>query len=413
MVNQVDRSIRYAIASTLGLVALGYSAIGIFAVEGEWETALEIECLGDCLQERARLTAALESELNVVVEWEDLDLWLESLWGWYGLAYTAFGADVDVSASTIESAVTLAAPFGDGQRIAPGRLLPVRGRVTLVRDHEGLGVEVGILQDDLDFPSTYSSPSGRYASEDQRFGMGSRVHLEGETSSHTELSWETGFCFDPGARFSLMGTSLSGEVCNSGDLQWTQTTLEVTDIHWLAGLTNDNDLECESVDASPEFVCDFETEWTAIELYGPLEEARLTLDYDTIYPDRELDDIEIEIVTTSAEWAWTFDRDLDWDHLNVDAERSVHRGQVVWSGDLYLTFEPEVGFTYLRLGGALERGDHELGVDITFDDVDDAFRFDELEATGEFVIGGFALESGMTVERDGLDEIEISSTLEF
>lgn len=413
MVSHVIRSIRCVIASTLVMVVVGFSTIGTPDVEGEWESALEIECLDNCAQERARLTAELESELTVVVEWEGLDLWLESLWGWYGLAYAAFETEADFSTSMIESAITLAAPFGDGQRIAPGRLLPVRGRVTMVRDPEGLDVEVGIVQDDLNFPSTYSSPSGRYGATDQQFGIGSLIKLEGATRQETEISWETGFCLDPDARFSIMGTSLSGEVCDSGNLQWTKTTFEVTDLHWFNQLSNDNDLECESDDESPGFVCEFETEWMAIEPFKLLEEMRLTLDYDRIYPDRELDDIEIELFTASTEWSWTFNQDLEWDHLNVDAERSVHRGQSVWSGDLYLTFEPEVGFTYLRLGVALERGDHELDIDLTFDDVDDAFRFDEVEASGEFSIGGFALESGMTVEPDGLDEIEMTGTLEF
>lgn len=401
------------LASTFGSA----TASSMPEVAGEWETAVEVECADACATERSPLTFNVESTLALDVHYGALTLSLTNIWDLRGLLEATLDGEVDLPL-VIEPSITFAPPLEGDRRIPPGHPLLVRSRIDTDVRGEGVELALGVVTDDVTFERLDDSVS-RYGPSEQRFRTGAVAEIGSETPGGVELSAETGWCFDPDGRFYVVDGYLSGEVCASSELAWTKARLAIEELPLSASVEADGELDCESADAVPGFGCevDAEARWASPggALTSLIEEATVSAAYDNVFPHRELDDVEIELVRHPIQLTWTLDEDLAWDRLNVEGERAVHRGDAVLTGDFYSTIEPDEGLTYLRLGGDVERGPTELGGDVRWREADDHVRFDEL-ALGvdlEPTVPPLELELDLTFDVDGLGDVELDVTLDF
>jgi len=390
-------------------------------LSGEWDTQVKLECASGCLEQHAQLDAEVESTLTLKLDRKALHLALENVWGLQGLLEATWEAEVNLPAppDTIESSLTFAPPIEGDRRIPPGRPLLVRSRLDVELPREGVEWELGAIVDDVAFEDVDAS-TARYGVSHQRLHAGAVADVEGETTGGVKLSSQTGWCYDPDARFALVDGSISGEVCPSGELAWSKTTLAIDDFPLSPATNAEAELECEPVDTAPPIACELDAEATlTLPAGGPLtflvEEATVGVDYDDIYPQREMDEVEIELIHHPIEMTWTLDESLAWDRLNVEGERTVRRDDVVLAWDFYSTFEPNDGLTFLRLGGDMERGPLEAGVDLRMREADDGVRVDELATSIDVKPEALPLELTLdvTFDVDGLDEVELGSSLAF
>ncbi|MFB6285418.1 MAG: hypothetical protein ABEK03_02415, partial [Candidatus Bipolaricaulia bacterium] len=345
----------------------------------------------------------------------------ENVWGWQGLLEATWEAEASLPGTpdTIESSLMFAPPIEGDRRIPPGRPLLVRSRLDAELPREGVEWELGVIVDDVAFEEVDAS-TARYGASHQRLRAGAVADVEGETTSGVKLSSQTGWCYDPDARFSLVDGSISGEVCPSGELAWSKTTLAIDDFPVSPATNAEAELECEAVDMDPPIACELDAEATLTPPAGGpfailVEEATVGVDYDDIYPERELDDVEIKLVHRPIEMTWTLDESLAWDRLNVEGKWAIRRDDVVLTWDFYSTFEPNDGLTYLRLGGDMERGPLEAGADVRMREADDGVRVDELATSIVVKPRALPLELAMdaTFDVDGLDEVELGGSLAF
>lgn len=411
----------WALSATLMVASVAATeAQAQLSVGGDWETQVELECASGCLRQRAQLNAEVSSALTLELSHQSLFLALENVWGLQGLLEATWVAEANLPATpdTIESSFTFAPPIADDRRIPPGHPLLVRSRIDVELPRDGVNGKLGVIVDDVAFEDVDAN-TARYGVSHQRRRAGAVTEVEGETTSGVELSSQTGWCYDPDARFSLVDGSISGEVCPSGKLAWSKTTLAIDDFPLSSTMDAEGELECEHVDTDPPLACelDLEAAWTPTEdrLATLIEEATVGVDYDDVYPQRELDDVEVELVRHPIEVTWTLDESLAWDRLNVEGERAVRRGDAVLSWDFYSTFEPTDGLTYLRLGGDLERGPLEVGADLRSREVDQGVRVDELATSIAYEPSQLPLnlELDVTFDVDGLDEVELGGSLAF
>lgn len=402
-------------AAFLGVIAVTTEPSAAPSVSGEWETEVSAECIERCTDERRALSVELESALALEVDYDALTLTWDTLWGLPGLLEATWEAGVDLGVPRLAASLTVTSPIDDDQRIPPGTPLPVRSRLETEFPLEGVELTLGVIHDDVRFEDRDASMP-RYGRVEQRFRAGAVVNLEGETTQGAELSAETGFCFDPDARFDLPVGSLSGEVCEAGLLNWSRSILEITD--WTLAsslsLTGNGELNCEPSDAEPSFACEWEAEFNAAFPDAGLDDVSVELDYDAIYPHRALDEITVELAhQANVEAELTLNGALQWEELDVEVERAIHRQETVLFGSMDGTYERRVGVTDVDLEGGLERGPLELTVEVAWERAGRRLHVDELSADGEVQFGGMTLESGVDVDPDGLDEITATGTVAF
>lgn len=400
-------------------VSIGGSSVALAVPDmtGEWETAIQIECTDDCAVERRALTFEVESYAALDIEYDAFALTLENLWGLQGLLEANLGADVDISTSSvdivIEPSIALAPPLDDEHRIPPGDPLLVRSRLDAEIAGEGVELAVGIVHEDTKFEDRDASMA-RYDPSDQRFRAGAVVEIDGETASGVELSAASGFCLDPDGNVDMPVGSLSGEVCESGSLDWSRTEFEIADLALHPSVWGQGELNCEPVDRPSSIACELEAELTATSVGAGIQEASVEWDYDTIYPDRELDEVVVALShEANVDAELTLDATLQWDELDVEAERAVHRGEAVLSWTIDGAYERTEGVADVAVEGGIERGPLELSAEAEWDRSDDRLRFDALSVEGSVQYGSLTLESQFDADPDGLDEIELESTLEF
>ncbi len=387
---------------------------------GDWATEVELECADGCLEQRAQLNAEIESTLTLELDHQALHTALETVWGWQGLLEATWEAAANLPAplGTNELSLTFAPPIEGDRRIPPGRTLLVRSRLDAELLRDGVEWRFGVIVDDVAFEDV-DAGTRRYGESRQRLRAGAVADVEGETPSGVELEAQTGWCFDPDARFYLVSGYISGEVCPSGELTWSKTTLAIDNFRLSSATDAEGELECEPVHLDPPIACELDAEATVTPYDGLpvmlVDEAAFSVDYDGIYPQRELDDVAIELVRHPIEVTWTLDESLAWDRLNVEGERAIRRGDVVMAWGFYSTFEPDEGLTYLRLGGDIEHGPLEAGADLRMREADQGVRVDELATSVDYEPRELPLdlELDVTFDVDGLDEVELAGSLTF
>lgn len=403
----------WATAAFLGVIAVTTEPSAAPSVSGEWETDVIAECIEPCTDERRALSVELDSALTLEVDYDALTLTLDTLWSLQGLLEATWETEVDLDVSTLATSLTVAPPIDDDQRIPPGAPLLVRSRLETEFPWEGVEFTLGLIHDDVRFEGR-DAAMPRYGRDEQRFRAGAVVDLEGETAQDAELSAETGFCFDPDARFDLPVGSLSGEVCEAGLLDWSRSILEIADLALTPSLSGAGEINCEPSDDAPPLACEGEIELsTALPRIG-IDDATVEWDYDAIYPHRALDEITVELAhQANVEAELTLNGALQWEELDVEVERAIHRQETVLFGSMDGTYERRVGVTDVDLEGGLERGPLELTVEVAWERAGRRLHIDELSADGEVQFGGMTLESGVDVDPDGLDEITATGTVAF
>jgi len=236
----------------------------------------------------------------------------------------------------------------------------------------------------------------------------------GETARGAELNAETGFCFDPDGRVDLPGGSLSGEVCETGLLDWTRTTLEIADLSMHSLVLGAAELTCEPTGDAPSLSCELEIEVDAVPPGSGFQNMSVEWDYDPVYPDRRLDEITLDLShEANVDAELTLNRTLQWEELDVEAERAVHRGEAVLHWAIDGTYERTEGVTDIALEGGIERGQLELSTQAEWDQSDDRLGFDALSMAGDVQVGSLTLEGQFDADLDGFDEFELKGTVEF
>ena len=414
----------------MGRVVAGWVGLVVFAatggssvsgatpdIAGEWETTIQAECADDCAADHQGLTVEIESLAALDAEYDAFALNLESLWGLQGLLEANLRAEVDLPISSmevvIEPSIALAPPLDDDVRIPPGGPLLVRSRLDTEMAVQGIELTLGIVHDDVNFDDR-DAAMPRYDRSDQTFRAGAMVELDGETASDVELSTVNGFCVDPDDRVDLPDGSLSDQVCESGTLNWTRSVFEVDDLPLHPSVDGGGELNCEPIKAPSSLVCELSAELTAESLGMGVQETSVAWDYDTVYPHRALDEIVVELSHASnVEAELTLDDRLQWDELDVDVEQAVHRGDAVLRWAIDGTYERTKGVTDIALEGGLERGPLELNAEAEWDRSNNRLRLEAMSVDGAIQFGAWTLASQFDADADGLDEIELESTLEF